>query len=261
MVTLDRRLRHLVRYRLVFFPTPAVVDEVTEHLGRSWMARLLAADVERAKGTCVVRHDVTATSCVDLTQELRSIFGAMQASTRNKINKAERMSGRIAVERNGPRANANFLELYADLARTKSGQITHVDGAVLDRYSQCSDIFLIYLDGKPLCGHINLRDNNIGRTRLLFTATGRFVDHETARVGAILNCYLHWKEMGAYKEEGFQTYDLGGISRNENPETSGIDRFKLGFGGKIVEEHDYLCAGVPMLGRAALRLFGLGSNR
>ena len=260
MVTLDRKLRHLVRYRLVFFPTRAVIDELTGHLGLTWMARLLAADVEGSKGRRVMRHDITATSCVDLTQDLETIFRTMQASTRNKINKAERQSGRIVVERNGPRGKAEFLELYADLASTKNGRITHVNGAVLDRYSQCSDIFLIYLDGRALCGHVNLRDSNIGRTRLLYTATRRFGDHETARLGAILNCYLHWKEIGAYKEEGFCTYDLGGISRKENPQCDGIDRFKLAFGGEIVEEHNYLCAGIPILGRAALRLFGTGRN-
>jgi lipid II:glycine glycyltransferase (peptidoglycan interpeptide bridge formation enzyme) len=261
MVTLDRRLKHLVRYRLVFFPTPAAVDQLTLHLAPTWMARLFAAEGEVRNGRHVVRHDITATSCVDLSRDLETIFRAMHASTRNKINKAERQIGRITVERNGPHTKAEFLDLYSDLASTKNGQITPVNGAVMDRYSQCSDIFLIYLDGKPLCGHLNLRDKDIGRTRLLFTATRRFVDHETARLGSILNCYLHWKEMQAYKQEGFHTYDLGGLSRDEESQADGIDRFKVAFGGETVEGHNYLCAGMPILGRAAVRLFGTGRNR
>jgi hypothetical protein len=261
MVTLDRKLKQLVPYRLVFFPTPAVVEEMTQRLARTWMARLLSADVADVRGRNLVRHDFTFTTCLDLRRDLKTLFRAMQASTRNKINKAERQNNRIKVEGNGPNAKAEFLQLYSDLLSTKREEITHVDGAVLDRYSKCSDIFMIYFDGKPLCGHINLRDEDIGRARLLYTVTRRFVDHETARLGGILNCYLHWNEVKAYKEEGFHTYDFGGISGKEDSQVEGIDRFKLSFGGETVEEHNYLCAGIPILGRALIRLFGTGRNR
>ena len=64
----------------------------------------------------------------------------------------------------------------------------------------------------------------------------------------------------AYKDDGFDTYNLGGISNGQRSDAEGIDRFKLGFGGDVVEEHTYLCAGIPSLGRLILRLFNTGET-
>jgi lipid II:glycine glycyltransferase (peptidoglycan interpeptide bridge formation enzyme) len=261
MVVLERKLSGILRYRMVFFPTAAVVRQMTEHLGLTSMARLFSTDVEIEKARHLVSHDITATTCVDLTQNIDAIFRAMQASTRNKIRKAEKLDVRVAVERNGPQAIDDFLDLYADLAREKNGQVLQVERGVLGRYASCSDIFLARLDGAVICGHVNLRDEQGQRQRLLYSANRRFDDHDSARLSGILNHYLHWQEMRIYQEEGFRTYDFGGISRNGDPHAAGIDRFKLSFGGATVIEHNYLCAGLPMLGRAALRLFGYGHNR
>jgi hypothetical protein len=136
-----------------------------------------------------------------------------------------------------------------------------VNRAALERYADCSDIFVAHLDDQGICGHVNLRDEQGGRERLLFSASRRFEDKEMARLAGILNCYLHWHEMLSYKEEGFRVYDLGGIALGEKPDAMGIDRFKSGFGGQTVIEHNYLCAGSPLLGRTLLRIFGTGHNR
>jgi lipid II:glycine glycyltransferase (peptidoglycan interpeptide bridge formation enzyme) len=259
MLILDRRLSRFIPYRVVFFPTPAMVQEVTEHLALIWMVRLIAASAA-GNGRHIVQHRITATSCVDLRQDLNVLFRAMHATFRNKIGKAERLGDRVKIERNGPQAKAEFLQLYANLTSAKPGQVTPVNADVLDRYSPWSDIFLIYLDGEALCGHVNLRDPSIGRARLLYSATRRFTDPQIARLGGLLNCYLHWQEMRVYKEQGFEVYDLGGVSLG-SPQAAGIEQFKLGFGGAIVEEHDYICAGLPLLGRAAMQIFGTGRNR
>jgi lipid II:glycine glycyltransferase (peptidoglycan interpeptide bridge formation enzyme) len=234
---------------------------MTEHLGLAWMARLFWSNVEVGPARHLVGHNITTTTRIDLTQNLETLFRGMQTSTRNKIGKAEKLKARITVESNGLRSSDDFLDLYAELAREKSGQVRHVDHAVLARFASCSDVFLVRLDGAAICGHVNLRDKEGQRQRLLYSASRRFADYETARLSGILNHYLHWQEMRIYKEEGFHTYDFGGISCDGDPRTAGIDRFKLGFGGETVVEHNYLCAGIPMLGRAALRLFGLGHNR
>ncbi len=54
--------------------------------------------------------------------------------------------------------------------------------SALSRYEGHADTFLAYLDGKPACGHILLRDTEIGRARLLYSASRRFDDRETARL-------------------------------------------------------------------------------
>ncbi len=92
----------------------------------------------------------------------------------------------------------------------------------------------------------------IGRARLLYSASRRFDDRETSRLSGTLNRFLHWHEICAYREEGFSTYDLGGI---KDDKSNGITQFKMSFGGDVVKEHTYLCAGIPWVGRTARALF------
>ena len=73
-----------------------------------------------------------------------------------------------------------------------------------------------------------------------------------------LNRLLHWRNMLSYKEEGFDTYDWGGISDDR---TDGRVRFKTSFGGAVVEEYTYLCAGWPQLGTIVQPLFDLAYVR
>jgi lipid II:glycine glycyltransferase (peptidoglycan interpeptide bridge formation enzyme) len=54
----------------------------------------------------------------------------------------------------------------------------------------------------------------------------------------MLNRYLHWSEIGRYRAEGIETYDLGGIGDGSNS----IARFKLSFGGAVVREYNYVLA-------------------
>jgi len=68
----------------------------------------------------------------------------------------------------------------------------------------------------------------------------------------MLNRFLHWHEICAYREERFATYDLGGIKEDK---TNGITQFKMSFGGEVSKEHTYLCAGIPWVGRTAQALF------
>src|SRR6266481_6492550 len=94
---------------------------------------------------------------------------------------------------------------------------------------------------------------------MLWSASRRFEDHATARLAGILNVYLHWYEIEKYREEGFQTYDLGGIGALDD--NVGVNRFKLQFGGTIVREHNYLVAGMPKLWRPVFKTFFAVSAR
>jgi lipid II:glycine glycyltransferase (peptidoglycan interpeptide bridge formation enzyme) len=261
VVTIDRRLGRLLPYRVAFFPTAEYARHAVGELEPRGMARLIAADVNVAVASCVIRSGINATTCIDLNRPLEELRGRAHSGTRNKLGKAEKLLGRIEIVRNGPTAKHEFVALYQSLVNAKGSQVLPLNAGILDRYTDCSDIFIAYLDGTAICGHVNLRDDDISRSRLLYSASKRFDDAETARLSGILNCYLHWHEIVAYKDAGFDTYDFGGLSNGQRSSAEGIDRFKLGFGGDVVEEHTYLCAGIPSLGRLILRLFDTGRNR
>jgi len=187
---------------------------------------------------------------------LETISKGVAKNTRYEVRQAEKLGARVRIGR-GPELTQEFLALYRDLARSKPGLLA-ITQSTLDRYEGYVDTFMAYLDERPVCGHILLRDAQIGRARLLYSASRRFDDRETARLSGTLNRFLHWHELRAYREEGFKTYDLGGIQEDK---TNGITQFKMSFGGQIVQEHIYLCAGIPWVGRTVQVLFENLSKR
>lgn len=250
MVIIDRNLGGIVPYRAVFFPTDETLTELTERTKPTQMARLFWTATELRNANRVVRHEKTATVCIDLSGTLEALSQGVAKNTRYEIRQAEKLGDRIRIERNGPELTDKFLALFNDFIRSKP-EVAAINHSMLRRYEAHADIFMAYLDGNPVCGHLLLRDVEIGRARLLYSASRRFDDRETARLSGTLNRFLHWHEICAYREERFSAYDLGGIKEDK---ADGITQFKMSFGGDVVKEHTYLCAGIPWVGRTAQAL-------
>jgi len=250
MVIIDRNLGGIVPYRAVFFPTDETLTELTERTKPTQMARLFWTATELRNANRVVRHEKTATVCIDLSGTLGTLSKGVAKNTRYEIRQAEKLGDRIRIERNGPELTDKFLALFNDFVRSKP-EVAAINHSMLRRYEAHADIFMAYLDGNPVCGHVLLRDVEIGRARLLYSASRRFDDRETARLSGTLNRFLHWHEICAYREERFSAYDLGGIKEDK---ADGITQFKMSFGGDVLKEHTYLCTGIPWVGRTAQAL-------
>ncbi|HZO80380.1 MAG TPA: GNAT family N-acetyltransferase [Candidatus Binataceae bacterium] len=251
MVTIDKKLGGLIPYRTVFFPGASALARALDSLKPHQIARFFWTGAKLDHSRFVVGHQTSTTICIEAQRPLDAILKDMSQSTRRKLRQAEMLSDRVRIVRNGPDASRDFLALYNNFVRSKRTGVSPISESLLRLYAASSDIFLLYLDGAALCGHLNLLDAEAGRERLLFSASRRFDDPETARLCSLLNCHLHWHELRSYREEGLSTYDLGGFSNGAN---TGLDRFKASFGGQLLEEHTYLCAGSPRVARGLLRL-------
>ncbi|MGH7837448.1 MAG: hypothetical protein ACREQC_06430, partial [Candidatus Binataceae bacterium] len=242
-----------------FYPTPETVEEVVHGLGKTETARLFLTPIASATGGSIVRHHLTATVLVDLTHGPDAIWAGMKAGsrTRSEIRTAEKHASRITLAQNGPRAERDFLMVFNDFARA-SGAVRSLSKATLDRYRAVGDVFVIYLDEKPMCVSLALRDEQIGRARLLYSANYRLAGHEEAKLCSALGRYMLWLEFQRYMDKGFSTYDLGGIKIGA---ADGISGFKRSFGGTTVVEHSYFCAGTRWLGSLAYRLYECLSER
>ncbi len=100
----------------------------------------------------------------------------------------------------------------------------------LQRYLRSSDLFVAYLDGEPLSGHLVVRDETRRRIRLHYSASGRHHGGERAKLSGAVNRYLHWQEILFYRSAGFLVYDFGGFIEDQNGPSS-VGYFKLSFGG------------------------------
>lgn len=114
------------------------------------------------------------------------------------------------------------------------------------------DLSVVRSGGNDLVWHAHVRTDT--RIRLLETASlfRSSSDAEYRKLVARANRYHHWRDMMRFKEEGVVTYDFGGYIRNtSSEELAGINRFKEGFGGKLVTEYHAERA-VTLRGKVAL---------
>jgi hypothetical protein len=245
MIVLERWVGPL-RDHLVFF---AAGDEVTE-----LAERCRAHDVFRVRhalGALLVpqaRHaGESLTSAIDLTREPDAIYAAMDAkSCRYEIRRAEKLGERLSFGRNDERSVAAFRPLFNGVIAH-----THYTRALSRRryrqYREVSDVLVAYVDGRPVAGHLVVRDPAARRARLVFSASVRFDAGPFQKLSGPVNRWLHWQELLLYRDEGYAAYDFGGV----NPASS-IGRFKLTFGGGLEPGTNVVLAGPLAAGPLAL---------
>jgi hypothetical protein len=252
MVTLERRLGGLIRYRKVFFATREAAVEIVRSLGPNEVVRLFAVTTELGDLPHLVEQRETFTTCVDLSLEPEQILGAMKRkSCRYEIRRAEKMLSTISIERNSERALHDFLPLYNSFAKGK-GPVPTLSTRQFHQVIGQGDAFVLYHHHQPICCHLFLRDAQARIVRLLHSGSRRFESGELAAHCGSLNRFLHWHAMQQYRAEGILTYDLGGIRNLTHPTA----RFKLSFGGAVVTEYYYLFGGATWLARLGGTLYG-----
>jgi hypothetical protein len=256
MVTITRRLAGVVPYSAIYFPDARTVRTITDALAPTRIARLFFTSQDVA-GRCVIARYFATTVNSDLTVKADDLWKATHNDCRQGIRRAQKLGDRVSIERNGANGQRDFMDLLVALARSKE-HVTTISPRRLALLGDNADLFVAYLDGRAYCAHLYLKDPVAGRARELHSATRRAENPGDARTSADLNRLLHWHEIQLYREEGFRTYDLGGIAADA---ADGRARFKLSFGGEIAREHVYLCTGMPRLGSAGWRLFEAFTNR
>ena len=264
MITISKRLKGIIPYRTILWPTESVVREMAERLPRTEVARIDIANIELLTGRCLVDRNLSLTLTIDLRRDLDQIYKDLIPNARIRVHKAEKLGDRVTVRRYTGRPGQDnlideFVLLYNNFIAGKTASLFPISKALIASYFPHAEIILVELDGEPICGHLNLLDRESGVSRMFWSASRRFEDHAITRLAGILNVYLHWYEIETYREQGFQTYDFGGIGGLDD--NVGVNRFKLQFGGTIVREHNYVMAGMPKLWRAILDTYVAVSAR
>jgi hypothetical protein len=244
MVTIERRIGGLLRYRKVWFPTREAALEVSRSLRPTEVVRFFGVSSDLGTLSRVVKHRPMLTARIDLSAGTDEVLkGMKKKSCRYEIRRAEKMLDRVEIEINSAKAHGDFLQVYNDFAETKA--LPTIPARWLSEYSTQGETLVLYLEGKPICCHLLLCDPETRIVRLLHSGSRRLRTPEDAAACGALNRYLHWHEMQRYHAKGFLTFDFGGIRNVED----NFSRFKLSFGGSVVTEHYYLFGGTPWVAR------------
>jgi hypothetical protein len=183
------------------------------------------------------------TQVVDLTKSTDSLSKAISKSTHYKIKRAEREGFSPRISLNPTPHEATLYALYYDTFATQK-KLPLCNRVKLRALATTGSLILSSVsdqEGNLLAAHAYVKDGEIGRARLLYSASHfRGLNDPNARnkIG-MANRLLHWFEILSLKQEGLRSYDLGGIPLDETDKAKmDIARFKLEFGGEPVIEYN-----------------------
>jgi hypothetical protein len=188
---------------------------------------------------------------LDLTRSSEKLLGEMARTSRYEINRADRERAGIEVHRNDARAYRDFPTVYNNFVALKK-HTERLSKRLFDALKPYADVSVVSFRGRPVCGHVSVRDETLQRVALVWSASTRLGGEFSSTFVSRLNRWLHWHEIALYQLEGILVYDFGGTGA-DTPATASIARFKQMFGGKAVQQHDYIMA--RGLGRLAVQCF------
>lgn len=172
---------------------------------------------------------------LDLSKEPELLLREMNQTTRRQIKRAEEKGFAFEVIEYPTYENIiAFQTFYNEFARNKNTFLCdsyHLQTMELLR--QQGALKLTYMTNdqeEPLCYRVYIVDKPIAMN--LYSAS-HFRMAETSEDRKVLgqtNRLLIWESMKWLKKKGFNLYDFGGLTNDDN-----IRKFKLGFGGEIKE--------------------------
>ena len=223
MVTLHRR-KHGIPYRIVWFdPEPRLAP---------WPPTVYYQSPATDPKPGLVRKPFW-TLAVDLGQDEAALSAGLNGTTRTQVRQAEKLGITCS-----PGTAEGFLGFFNDFAKDKG--IEGTSKAKLESFGGSLRVTEAKLDGLVLAMHVWVLDAALARVRLIHSANGRFSDPEHQNASGRANRLLHWWEMVTFKAEGVRTYDWGGYAKDtDDTAKQGINKFKDGFGGSLVEESHY----------------------
>jgi len=181
------------------------------------------------------RREPFSTLIVELDADAEMLLAACGRNTRYKVQRAAREGAIASNEADWQR----FVAFYNAFAKHKG--LATLDGRSAP--NQAGAVRKVTQEGVELVMHSYLIDRDIGRARLLHSASllhGLAENASRAAVGRA-NRFLHYDDMLYFRRLGLRMYDFGGYALDiaAGGELEGINRFKQGFGGRLLAETNY----------------------
>ena len=201
------------------------------------------------------RQEVFHTIQIDLTQEPEQLLAAMKKDVRYQIRLAEREGVTTQASSNpSDEWMQQFYAFYDEFAITK--QLPPANRNRLNAMREAGMLDLsrsLDVNGNVIVWHCTLKTPTAAR--IVHSCSLRA--DAAAKVISAANCLLHFHDMTRFRSENMAIYDFGGWYAGQTDEPKlRINKFKEGFGGKIVQFYN-VDRGVTVRGSLAIRAQGL----
>ena len=233
----------------------AYFDEAPADVGRVDLMRVVGAFSPPGEGSRQLH-----TLVVDLSADEDALMEGMSKDTRSKVRRAMQKDPLQvgAMSEPTPGDVDEFSDFYDRFAAAQS-----VAGAFRPRLHALAERGNLVLTAvRDDDGHVLVRHAYVaarGRGFMLYSGSvlDQAGDSAVRNLIGRANRYLHWYDIGLFKERGFDYYDFGGLDvTGRSEKTAGIARFKQGFGGEVRPVYSSTSARSP-LGRVVKGVLGM----
>lgn len=203
-----------------------------------------------ATGMCERFHTVV----IDLHKEPNQLLEEMNRETRYEIRRALDKDGlNYQIWRTTDADCRREFRCFYDRFSSTRG-LAQLNHKKMEKFASVGALVLSVArrhGGEPLVWHAYYEGN--GRARLLHSASSSaLADNSDRGLLGRANRYLHWQDISAFQTQGVHTYDFGGWYPGQGDlKKIGINRFKEGFGGRVVVNYNCL-NGLTRFGSAAV---------
>jgi hypothetical protein len=225
--TMVRRGRFLTIRTKWFCPRPALVDSIR-------LVRYLQSSWTRPWPGFV--REPFSTKLIDLSRGEDEIFARFGRSTQYKIRRAEREGLSCDFDM----TTDEFVDFYNRVAETARWE--RMEPGLLESAGANRRLTAARDATGTLAAHSYLVDRSLARVRLWHSAAAQWRESTSERRNLVgrANRLLHFRDMLHFKQCAFAVYDFGGYATDvADPKKLAINRFKDGFGGRLVYESNF----------------------
>jgi lipid II:glycine glycyltransferase (peptidoglycan interpeptide bridge formation enzyme) len=179
------------------------------------------------------------TAIINLLDDSKELFNKVHKKRRNIIRRSLNMGFQCIYQKPSPNNLEEFRYLHNKFLAHKIHKIYFIDAFL--SYLPHLSVFSGKYDDRTLCMMLILHDN---KTAILYRATRD--ESFQGNQGYYINSFLLWEVLMHFKNLGFQTFDLGGVSLNRDSAAYPITQFKMSFGGEVIPFYNYEAVITPL---------------
>jgi len=214
-----------LRSILIFFED----DKIYDFINRGFYSRIIITSYNKLNLSDFKLRTKT-TALIDLDQVEEDIFKKFRDTTRNEIRKTYKNSD--LRFRFFDSVDNESYDIYRDFE-----YLQNRIPAPKENLKDCL-FFGAYYKGKLISAIYLIATRPYLRIRSIFSKRLRSNDKELYKIISNSSRRLIWEICQWGKKESYKSLDMASVNFN-NPKTANITRFKMSFGGTVVNEYTY----------------------
>ena len=171
---------------------------------------------------------------IHLTESELSLYLALSESNRKILRRAQKESYQVFIYKEPSEENLRaFQQFYNNFAKRKKLEL--ISKSQMEAITLLKDQGALWLSeirsicGQTLCYRLDIVHAKKAMSYYAATCHSQMMPDDLQRPVRYANRFLLWHNLLHLKEQGFDLYDMGKLTDDQN-----VREFKLGFGGQVV---------------------------